>query len=248
MRFYTFCKILMLVYSFTYNSNSDFIVWLNHTKGGEIVFLLKDVKYNNILNIKSLFIPVHKITCIVGESGSGKTTLLKLLNKLISCDSGDIFYKDKPISKLDSIELRREVMMLSQTPAIFKGSIRDNLLMGFKLTEKEEAPSEILKDVLANIKLNKSLDEDASNLSGGEKQRLALGRILLLKPEVYLLDEPSSALDEETEQIIVKKMVDCVKENGKTLIMVTHSKSIAGRFGENIIQLRDGRVVTEGGV
>lgn len=212
------------------------------------MYNLKEIKYKNILDIKELDIPKGKITCIVGESGSGKTTLLRLLNKLISCDSGKIIYEGKPLGSFDSIELRREVIMLPQSPAIFSGSVRDNLLIGLKFSQKPLVSDERLYEVLMTVKLNKSLDEDADRLSGGEKQRLALGRVILLEPEVYLLDEPSSALDEETEEIIIKKLVEYTRADNKTLIMVTHSKKIAKDFADNIIELKEGKLAYQGGI
>lgn len=211
------------------------------------MFSLREVKYKDILNIKSLKIPRHKITCIVGESGSGKTTLLRLLNKLISCDSGEIIYNDEPLKVIDSVELRREVIMLPQAPAIFDGSIKDNLLIGLKFSQRPFASDEKLSEVLEAVKLNKDIYEDADKLSGGEKQRLALGRIMLLEPEVYLLDEPSSALDEETEEMIIRKLIEHTKANNKSLIMVTHSKKIAENFADNIVEVKEGKIVNEGG-
>lgn len=207
------------------------------------MFDIKALRYKNILDIEELHIPRNQITCIVGQSGSGKTTLLRMLNKLVSPDSGEINYKGHPLREMDSTKLRREVVMLPQMPAIFDGDIRHNLLIGLRFADKKEAEDSKLKDVLKMVHLNKSLDEKAEKLSGGEKQRLALGRIMLLEPEVLLLDEPSSALDEETEQLIIEGIVDFAKRKGKTLIMVTHSKKVAGTYGDYIVEIKSGRAV-----
>jgi putative ABC transport system ATP-binding protein len=207
------------------------------------VFFLKDVKYKSILDIKNLHIMKNKITCIVGESGSGKTTLLKLLNKMLSPDEGKIFYNGRSIRDMNSIELRRKVVMLSQVPLIFSGSIRDNLLMGLKFSEKPLVSDTILYNILEIVNLHKDLEETADKLSGGEKQRLSLGRILLIDPDVYLLDEPSSSLDEDTEEVIIEKLVSHTKSANKTLVMVTHSKRIAKTFADNIIEIKQGKIV-----
>lgn len=209
------------------------------------MFKLKNVKYKDILNIKELNIKKSKVTCIVGKSGSGKTTLLRLLNKLISCDSGDIYYNNESIDNINSINLRREVVMLPQSPAIFNGSIKDNLLIGLKFSEKPFLTDDKLIEVLNMVKLNKELTEDANKLSGGEKQRVALGRVILMKPEVLLLDEPSSALDESTEHMIIKSLVNYTKKNNKSLIMVTHSKKIATDFSDEIIEINKGVIVNK---
>jgi len=204
------------------------------------MFLFKNVSYKNILNIRELNIPSHKVTCIVGQSGSGKTTLLRLLNKIISYDEGEILYSDKSLKTIDSTKLRREVIMLPQIPVMFNGNVKENLLIGLKFSEKPLVPDEILYEILEFVQLDKELSESVEKLSGGEKQKLCLARALLLNPEVFLLDEPSSALDEDTEHLIISSLVEYTKKNNKTLIMVTHSKKIAKNFSDNIIEIKNG--------
>ena len=91
---------------------------------------------------------------------------------------------------------------------------------------------------LETVQLQKSLDEGAENLSGGEKQRLALARLLLLNPEVYLLDEPTSALDEEAELTVMSRFLEEVKREKGTVIMITHSKQLADICAEKRIVLK----------
>ncbi|MDF2595850.1 MAG: transporter ATP-binding protein [Clostridia bacterium] len=207
------------------------------------MFLFKDVKYKDILDIRSLHIKKYQVTCIIGESGSGKTTLLKLLNKLISCNNGEIFYDNQPLRDWDAVTLRRDVVMLPQSPAIFSGTIKDNLLIGLQFSEKQLVLDDKLYEILERVSLNKPLDEAAEKLSGGEKQRIALGRVLLMAPKVLLLDEPSSALDEATEHKIIDALVNYTKQNNKTLIMVTHSKKVATCFSDEIIKIKKGMSV-----
>ena len=211
------------------------------------MFRLEGVKYRDILDIHALTIPKNKVTCVVGESGSGKTTLLRLFNKMISCTEGEIYYNNNAISTADSIELRREIVMLPQTPTIFTGTVRDNLLIGLKFSEKPSINDERLTEILKMVHLNKSLEETAENLSVGEKQRLALGRVILMEPTILLLDEPSSALDEDTERVIVEQLVHYIRQNGKSLIMVTHSRKIAQTYSDTIIEIRDGKIVDQKG-
>ncbi|PKM79616.1 MAG: ABC transporter ATP-binding protein [Firmicutes bacterium HGW-Firmicutes-13] len=207
------------------------------------MFTFKKVGYKNILDIPELEIPSGKTICIVGESGGGKTTLIKLLNHLISCDTGEICYKGKNLKDLDPIELRREVVMLSQNPVIFPGTIKDNLLMGLQFSEKPFVSDEELLRVLQTVKLNKNLSAEASEMSGGEKQRLALARIILMDPEVLILDEPSSALDEDTENFIIDKVVSFIRAKKKTLIMVTHSRNLARTYGDITVTIDKGKVL-----
>lgn len=208
------------------------------------MFALRNVKYKDILDIGHLDIPAGQITCIVGESGSGKTTLLKLLNHLISCDEGEIWVNDTPITEYDPIKLRRDIVMLTQSPTIFKGTVQDNLQIGLGFSGKPSAPEPELLEALEKVHLHKNLNQDAESLSGGEKQRLALARVLLMEPSVLLLDEPSSALDEETAQFVMEKLADYIRPRHKTLIMVTHSKDLVAAFADHVIEVSKGQVVS----
>jgi putative ABC transport system ATP-binding protein len=205
---------------------------------GAAMFYLKDISYKNIIHIKEVNINEGIVTCIVGPSGAGKTSLLRLLNRMNNPTGGEIFYKGRSLEEFDPVDLRRKVMMLSQTPLIFPGSVEENLQIGLEFVNKEHVLKEELKRAMDIVMLEKSMDDDAEKLSGGEKQRLALARILLLKPEVYLLDEPTSALDEETEMRVINRFIEEAKHNGGTIIMITHSTKLSERYDDKIITLK----------
>ncbi|MDI3547772.1 MAG: UDP-glucose/iron transport system ATP-binding protein [Halanaerobiales bacterium] len=207
------------------------------------MFQLENVRYKNILKIDQLTIKKGLITCILGKSGSGKTTLLKLLNNMLGPDSGLIIFKDRNICKYDPIELRREIVMLPQNPVVFSNTIRDNFILTEKYAENPHAGDSRYKEILSKVGIDKKLDDSADNLSGGEKQRLALARVLLLNPGILLLDEPSSALDEKTEEKIIEMVVNYIKEKKGTLVMVTHSKKIAEKYSDVIITIDRGRII-----
>jgi len=206
------------------------------------MFLFKEVRYKDILYVDHLYLKKNRITSIVGESGSGKTTLLRLLNKLISKDSGKIFYLNKKIEEWDSIEIRKKNIMLPQQSIVFPGNIKDNLVVGFKFSKEDSPNDEKLQLVLKNVNLKKKLEDLPETLSGGEKQRLAIARVLLMHPDLYLLDEPSSSLDKKTELSIIKLVCDIVKAENKSLIMVTHSIDVAKKFSDEIVELKDGEI------
>ncbi len=210
------------------------------------MFRLEKVRYKHILNIEKLEIPERKVVCVFGESGAGKTTLLRLLNHLISSDSGQIFMYNEDITQLDPIQLRRRVVMLPQTPIVFASSIKANLLAAIEFSQKTVPTDEVMQDVLSFVKLAKDLTTQAQKLSGGEKQRMALARVLLLEPDVLLLDEPSAALDEETENIVISKIVEYVKQKNRSLVMVTHSKKVVSDYADYTIELEQGRVKRAG--
>ena len=211
-------------------------------QGRDKMFILEKVRYKNILEIEQLNIEEGTITCILGESGSGKTTLLRLLNHLVSCDQGSILYKGKNIKEIDAVTLRREVVMQPQSPLIFPGTIRDNLLIGLAFSKKDPVDDEKLQQQLQEVGVIKALNEDAGVLSGGEKQRLALIRIMLMDPPVILLDEPTSALDDNTGETVMDNLKNYVQAKKKTLVMVTHSRLFASTYGETIVTLNGGKV------
>lgn len=206
-----------------------------------VLFQLENVRYRDVLSIEKFVIHAGQITCLIGSSGGGKTTLLRLLAKLISPDSGTITFANTLLSERDSITHRREVALLSQQPILFPGTIADNLRVGLKI-EGKEVSDKALYDVLNTVRLKQALDADVEHLSGGEAQRLALARILLLDRPVILLDEPSSALDEATEKIMIETVVSTVRNQGKTLVMATHSTDEARRHADVIVQLENGRL------
>ena len=211
------------------------------------LFEFIDVKYKNILDLPTLFIEEKQVITIVGASGSGKSTILRMLNKMLSPTQGRILYHNTDLSLINSVTHRRQVTMLSQNPAVFEGSIRDNLNVGLKFQEKSLLSDDELLGILEKVKLKKELDSSTNTLSGGERQRLTLGRVLLLNPEVYLLDEPSSSLDPETEESIIQMVTEHVRVETKTLVMVTHSKAIAEKYSDVIIEISDGSCISNRG-
>ena len=207
------------------------------------MFSLQGVKFKDVLDINELQFPANEITCIVGPSGGGKTTLLKLLNNLVSVDQGQVLYQEQNVEEWDPVELRQKVIMISQQPVTFTDTIAEELEIGFKMTCSEVPQKEKLITMMQQMQLNKDLATPVEVLSGGEKQRLALARSLVLNPEVLLLDEPSSALDQDTEEKVIQQLAHYAHHNDVTLIMVTHSLNIAQEFGDNIVEIREGKIV-----
>lgn len=207
------------------------------------MFKLNHVQFKDVLEILELRIPANTITCIIGKSGSGKTTLVKLLNGLISPTDGTIYVQETNMREMSMVKLRRRVTMLQQSPSIYEGTIKDNLQIGRIFSALDPAPDKDIQKVLDIVDLHQELDYPSDTLSGGEKQRLALARMLLLPAEVLILDEPTSSLDQDTAHAIMNQvLIHCKKEN-KTVIIITHAEEIVESFAEHLIELENGKVI-----
>lgn len=209
------------------------------------LFHLDQVTYLHILDIPDLKLLSGQITAIIGTSGSGKSSLLRLLNKLSSPSEGTIWYNGQNLAELDSISHRRQVSMLMQNPAMFPGNVRDNLLAGLRFQGLPMVDDFRLQGILDDLQLRIPLDQPAILLSGGEKQRLAIGRLILLEPPVWLLDEPSSALDRSTEDQIVTLLTAHIRSRQQTLIMITHTPELAGKYADRVIEIEGGQVAAD---
>lgn len=204
------------------------------------MFDIIGLQYKHILKIERLTLD-HPITCIVGASGSGKTTLLRHLNRLCDPDAGEIRYHGAPLSALDPVALRRRVVMLGQTAVLYDGTVGDNLQIGLTFAQKPAATEREMRAALERVGLEKTPGDWCDKLSGGEKQRLCLARVLLMDAETYLLDEPSAALDRETEDFVVSHLAGFVGERGRSLVIVTHSEQVSGRFSGSVVRMAEGR-------
>lgn len=202
------------------------------------MFELKNIQFKNILNIDNLIIDDSGLTMIIGPSGSGKSTLLKMLDDIISPDSGEILYKGDNISSYKAHELRRRIIMQSQFPAIFEGNVRDNLNIARKFSGLSLLDDENLKELLNIVLLDKKLDDEPKDFSGGEKTRLSIARVLAMDAEVYLFDEPTSSLDDETEFNLINKVIQYLKEKNKKIVMVSHSEKLFS-LAEQVIEINN---------
>lgn len=201
------------------------------------MFQLENLIVKDIIEIKDLALKANVIS-IEGQSGSGKSTLLRLLNNLDDPSSGVIRFKGKALSDIPSLELRKKIVMLPQSSVIFDGTIRDNLLIGLKLSNQDLPSDDSLKEMLHTLWIDKNLDTSASDLSGGEKQRMSLGRLLLMKAsEVFLLDEPSSDLDDKTTDHVLEQFMNETKKANQQVIMVTHDKEVSKKFADEVINM-----------
>ena len=186
---------------------------------------------------------------IIGPSGSGKSTFLRTLNLLESIDHGDIIFEGNKINtKIDLDEYRQKIGMVFQSFNLFNNlTVKENIMLApvtLKLKTKEEAEKEAIK-LLEKINLKDKIDKYPSQLSGGEKQRVAIVRALAMNPKMMLFDEPTSALDPEMVGEVLNLMKDLV-DDGMTMIIVTHEMSFAKDIGSKIVFMDDGKIVEQG--
>lgn len=179
---------------------------------------------------------------IVGPSGSGKTTVLNLLGGMDSCTEGEITVADKTVSKMTATELvayrRYDVGFVFQFY---------NLIQNLTAKENVELSSQLCKDyvpteeVLEKVGLAERMNNFPSQLSGGEQQRVAIARALAKKPELLLCDEPTGALDYNTGKMVLQLLQDFCKNEGMTVIVVTHNAAISP-MADRVISLKSGKV------
>ena len=210
-----------------------------------MILSLKNVGYRvkdkDIISNFSLDIATGAFLTIVGPSGGGKSTLLKLLANLISPTSGEIDFKDKNINAYSPTNYRRQVSYCFQQPSLFGETVKDNLEFPFKI-RKQTTDQSKMEQVLESVDLKTDfLNKNITELSGGEKQRVALIRNLLFKPEVLLLDEITTGLDNDSKEI-VHRLIHNVHKDNTTIIQVTHDNDEIHQAGQ-IIKVAEGKLV-----
>ena len=196
-----------------------------------------------ILEGISLSIKEGEHLTITGPSGSGKSSLLKLLAALVSPSSGLIFYQGQDLGDLDPVAYRREVSYCFQQPVLFGQTVRDNVAFPFEIRQIPFDQERVLT-ALARLNLGPEfLEKPIKDLSGGEKQRVALVRNLLFEPKALLLDEVSSGLDEKTK-ILLRTFLKDLHQEGVTLIEVTHDQQEI-EAAERLVTIVGGRLAHE---
>lgn len=210
-----------------------------------VTFKYKESKEPILENI-SLQFEEGKKTVLLGEIGSGKSTILKLLMKFNSPNSGDLYINNKWYSQLHSYYVRQEIGYVPQQPILFNRSVIDNIKYG-NPNIKDEQIIKLLKDLDIYDEFSKldgglysPIGKNGSRLSGGQRQLLWCLRILLINPKVLILDEPTSAMDNKTKDLLFR-ILDIVMKD-KTVIMVTHDPYLLQKV-DTKIYMSHGKIV-----
>ncbi|WP_237447707.1 ABC transporter ATP-binding protein [Staphylococcus simulans] len=206
---------------------------------------------NNILDSVNFVLKKGENLCIVGSSGSGKTTITNLIEKFYNPSYGNITIDDVPISQINNFELRNNIGIVSQDSPIISGSILDNLLYGLnrEIISNNDISNAMKKANIDSMILSKKnglntyVGEQGSQLSGGEKQRINIARLFLKDPDIILLDEPTSSLDVQSKELVIKSIEELTKH--KTVIKITHSISEISDY-EDVLFIEKGKILSQG--
>ena len=214
--------------------------------------LRKRFARRDVLRGVTLDFPAGKITVVLGASGCGKSVLLKHLVGLLRPDRGEVWFGSTRIDKLSERELgivRRQIGFLFQQSALFDSpTVRENI--AFPLREHEVHDEALLdakvKHVLNLVGLDETIDQMPSELSGGQRKRVALARAVVLEPRVVLYDEPTTGLDPIRSEVINQLILKFSQTLGITSIVVTHDLVSAYRIADHMVLLHEGKVILEG--
>ena len=195
---------------------------LTYQTGDESIKVLKDI------DLKTM---KKETISFVGESGSGKTSLIMLIAGLEKATSGQIFFQNKQISSLSEDEVseirRKNIGIVFQSFYLIPNyTAVENVALTLELNNFKD-PTNQAKEILERMRLKHRFNNLPSQLSGGEQQRVAIARAIAMKPELILADEPTGNLDSENSEIISEILFNYVKEEGSSLIMVTHDEKLA---------------------
>ena len=213
--------------------------------GAEAVSVLRDI---------SIEIGRTESVAVVGPSGSGKSTLLNIIGTLDRPTSGQVLLDGQDLSQLDDLRLatvrNREIGIIFQAHHLLpQCTVLENVLVPTLASQDaglRNGAGERAKRLLDKVGLGARLTHRPGQLSGGERQRVAVVRALINQPKLLLADEPTGALDRASAQNLADLLVQLNREEGVTLVVVTHALDLAKRMGR-VLELRDGRLASENG-
>lgn len=202
-----------------------------------------------VLKNISFEIKENEMVGLLGLSGSGKTTLLKILSGLLQPDNGIYTIESNKAYENG----KRNPVLVNELGVVFQDynlfmhlTVLDNLVLPYRLRFKksEEEAQSIAKDLLSQFGLQEHLNKFPNECSGGQQQRIAIARALILNPRVLLIDEPTAALDQENTMIVSELLRDLNKK-GLTVIVITHDLPFAQSICRRVIELKQGEIIQD---
>lgn len=205
--------------------------------------IFKSFNNGSVQVLKDVSLEIEKggFAVILGASGSGKSTLMSVLSGLEKADSGSVVFDGKNISVLNDkqlTEFRRKYVgfIFQQYYLLSHLSVENNVKLGADLVKNKD-----YLEIIKAVGLEEKLKRKPSELSGGEQQRVCIARALAKNPQVLFLDEPTGALDEQTGREVLDYIVKLKREQGFTMIMVTHNENIA-QTADTVIRMNSGKI------
>ena len=202
-----------------------------------------------VLDGLNLNIKEGETIALVGESGSGKTTVLNLIIGFITPTDGRLFIDGHDVNDINLRSYRRFISVVPQTPILFTGTVRENIVYGLDHVTDEEVERAVeaanLRSVISKLPkgLDTMIEEHGANLSGGQRQRISIARAIIRNPKVIILDEATSALDTISEKEIQDALDRLIQ--GRTTFIVAHRLSTV-RGADRILVLDKGKIREEG--
>lgn len=219
----------------------------------ETILSLSGIKKNyedqRVLDIKGMSLEKGRITALVGPSGSGKSTFLKIINGIEDPCEGTMEFDGEPVrfGKALPIDTRRKMILVFQKSVLFNTTVHENIAYGLKIRGIEKKiVSEKVANILELIGMKDKANQRALTLSGGEAQRVAVARALVMEPRLLLLDEPTSDLDPGNVAVIEKLIRHARDSVHASVLLVTHNMHQAKRLSDHVVFMMDGRVVEAG--
>lgn len=199
-------------------------------------FVLEDVSFD---------VPTGQYAVLMGRTGAGKTTLLEALCGLKPVDGGTIRLNEQDVTRLKPAE--RGIGYVPQDRALFQSmSVREHLAFALVIRKADQqAIQQRVADLSRLLGIEHLLERKPHGLSGGEAQRVALGRALSVRPGILCLDEPLNALDDDTRQGMYKLLGEVQQNTGVTILHVTHNLEEAGQLADSILVLQNGKMVCQ---
>ncbi len=223
----------------------------------EVRSLSKSIGLAEILSKINLTVERGEILGLIGPTGSGKTTLLRLINLLDEPSAGSILFEGRKATgrpEKEQLRARRKMAMVFQKPVMFKASVEENVSYGLRMRGRVDAAcasgrkmsiKEKVEEALSAVGLSGYEGRDANTLSGGETQRIALARALVLQPELLLLDEPTANLDPGSAASI-DSLLQTLAKSRMAVILATHNMEQCRKLAGRVAVLQSGKLVALG--
>lgn len=207
----------------------------------EIRNLLIQRNGRDVLKIDSLDIKRGETLAVVGPNGAGKSTLLLALARLLKPTTGEVIFNGNQLARLGDLEYRRKISFVFQDPLLLDMTVEQNIALGLKFRNmpRDETQARVWKWI-KQLQIEALAKRRASQLSGGEAQRVSLARAFVLEPELLLLDEPFAALDPPTRVKLLQDLSALLAQDHRTAVFVTHNLNEAAKLSHRVAVIVDG--------